>query len=199
MKKLLFFLTFIVLSISAMAETKVGSYICFGELNRDIEAAYKSKGELVVFIEVIGDDPFEHNVMIRIKGEKTLIDFISKLEICKNKFTEWSTIAKNNSVTDLKKPLDIQFPNIEVWWRGSSKWHSSFSRDFIHFTFLAQKDGCIMGFFSKAEDWENEYITQKFSLLFKHPHEIDSLIKALDVNSIKAELNRSTHIEALFN
>ncbi len=200
MKKmiLLFISIFCALSINVFAEQKVGTYDVL-DRSLDVEAGYDSRGQLIAYVEIIGE--YSHrDVMLCIKGEDDIKSFVSALRQVKDKYTEWKGVAKANGVTDYKKAIDVDFPNVEIYWRGSSKWYSTFSRNFIKMIFLVDDEGsATVGCGGEAEDWENEYVTEKWYFLFGSPYEIDGLTKVLDTEKIKSKLASKQNTDDLFN
>lgn len=197
MKKSLLLFILLISSTLCFAEKKVASYTSF-QTKYDIEAAINEAGELRVYVEIIGE--YEHDkVMFKIDGEKDVITFQEKLRECKAKFIEWNDVAKQNNITSFRKEMDITFPNIEIYWRSSSKWHSSYSRNFFKPIFLINEEGeSSFGVVGTATDWDNKYIDQKFYFLLESTEAFDSIINALDVEKIKGALNKDENTDALF-
>lgn len=196
MKKVLLFITFVVISTSAFAEKVVGSYTMAG-IQKDVEATFDNLGDLRVYIEILGAYKND-KVMIEIEGERDLNLFISQLRYCKTKFTEWVKVAKENNITGYQKEFDVVFPKVEIWWIGT-KWYSSYKRDFIKPIFLVGDNGeASFGVGGVATDWDNEYIDQKWYLILISPSEFDSLIEALNPDKIKSALIQNANADALF-
>lgn len=195
MKKILFFIAFVCLTTSIHAEKVVANFTMSG-IEKNIEASINSKGVLSVFIQVIGEYKNE-NVFVRVQGEDDINKFVTQLTYCKSKFIEWEQVAKKNNINDYKKEFDATFPNVEIWWSGS-KWYSSHKRNFIKPLFLVTDGKAAFGAGGEATHWDNEYIDQKFYLIMNSVEEINSLIKALNVDNIKNVLNQDTQADALF-
>ena len=100
MKKILLFIAFSLLTTSMYAEKIVATFTMSGT-KRNIEAGIDSKGDLNVFIQVVGEDC--EYVLVRVEGEEDIKKFRSQLEYCKNKFIEWEQVAKSNNVYNFKK------------------------------------------------------------------------------------------------
>lgn len=196
MRKILLFIVFVLTFTTALAEKVVGSYT-MAETQKKIEATFNNKGALVVFIEVLGKYKND-KVMIEVKGEDDLNQFISQLKYCKEKFVEWAKVAKENNVTDYKKNFDVTFPNVVIWWRGT-EWYSSYKRNFIKPLFFVDDNGGVsFGTGGKATDWDNEYIDQDWYLIFVSESEFDSLIDALNPVKIKSVLKQDANTDVLF-
>ncbi len=200
MKKIVLLLVsmFWLLGFNVFAEQKVGTYRVL-ERDFDIEAGYDSNNRLVVYIGVISEYDHEKS-MIAITGENNVESFVSALQQVKAKYNEWKDVAIKNNVTDYKKAIDVTFPNVEIYWRGASKWYSSFSRNFIKMLFLVSEEGkATVGCGGEAKDWDNEYITQKWYFLFSSSNEIEGLVKALNIEGIKSKISSKQNTDDLFN
>ena len=194
MKKILLFIAFSLLTTSMYAEKIVATFTMSGT-KRNIEAGIDSKGDLNVFIQVVGEDC--EYVLVRVEGEEDIKKFRSQLEYCKNKFIEWEQVAKSNNVYNFKKEIDATFPNVEIWWVGL-EWCSSYKMNFIKPLFLINDGDASFGAYGAAMHWNNEFITQTFYILFETANEIQTLIDALDTTKIKYVLNREAQTDALF-
>ena len=194
MKKILLFIAFSLLTTSMYAEKIVATFTMSGT-KRNIEAGIDSKGDLNVFIQVVGEDC--EYVLVRVEGEEDIKKFRSQLEYCKNKFIEWEQVAKRNNVSNFKKEIDATFPNVEVWWVGL-EWYSSNKKNFIKPLFLVNDGDASFGATGAATHWNNGFITQSFYILFETPAEVQSLIDALNISKIKSSLDRDAETDALF-
>lgn len=197
MKKFMWLIAFALCSLGASAEKVVGTYT-MAEMSWEIQASIDSRGTLDVFVGVLGERDND-KVFINISGEENINLFISALTYCKEKYIEWSKVAKDNNVTDYSKPFDVTFPKVEIYWRGS-EWFSTYKKDHLNPTlFLVKKDGnsaFITG--GKAKHWDNEYIDQQWYLILTSVSDFDSLITALAPEKIKSELNKNKNADALF-
>ena len=194
MKRIVLLIAFTLLTTSMYAEKIVGTFTMSGA-TRNIEAGIGSNGALNVFIQVVGE--YSEYVMIRVEGEEDIRRFRTQLIHCKNKFIEWEQVAKSNNVYNIKKGIDVTFPNVEVWWVGL-EWYSSYKNNFIKPIFLVNDGDASFGTYGTATHWKNEFITQAFYVLFETANEIQSLIDALNISKIKSSLNQDIQTDALF-
>ena len=194
MKRILLFIAFTLLTTSIYAEKIVATYTMSGT-KRNIEAGIDDNGALNVFIQVVGE--YSEYVMIRVEGEADINRFKTQLAYCKSKFIEWEQVAKSNNVSDIKKGIDVTFPNVEVWWVGL-EWYSSYKKNFIKPIFLVNDGDASFGTMGTATHWANDFIDQEFYILFETAEEIQSLIDALNITKIKSVLNREIQKNALF-
>ena len=196
MKKIFIFcLMALVMCVNANAQEKVVGY--YHQVSREYNVeATNYKNDLTVFIQVKGK--YEHDkVYIRIDGVKNIHSFIDGLNICKTKYIEWSEVAKNNNVTDFRKAIDVNFPNVEICWLGS-KWYVSHTQNFIKPNFVVSGNVNFIIIYGKAKYWNNEYIDTSFFMGLNLDN-IDELINALNVDNINSILNQETKIDTLFN
>ena len=194
MKKIFIFcLMALVMCVNANAEKVVGNYHQ-GSTKYNVEAAINKKNDLIVFIQVAGKYDND-KVYIRIDGVKNINSFIDALNICKTKYIEWSEIANNNNVTDFRKAINVNFPNVEIWWLGS-KWYYSHKQNFIkpEFVVLTYSYIVISG---KAKHWDNEYIDTSFFMMLTLD-DIDELINVLNTDNINSALNEQSKNDDLF-
>lgn len=194
MKKLFLIVSLCFLSTLSFAQKKVGSYSVYG-VEYDIEAYINDNGTLQVYVEVDGDYP---KVMFEIYGKDDLNDFIDKLKKCKEKFVEWSNVAKTNNVKGFNKSFDISFPNVRIFWAGNKTYHSD-KYNFIRPLFFVSQEGRIL--FVVREDathWDNEYIETKFYFLLSSSKEFDILINALNPSKIEKALINNKKTNELF-
>lgn len=194
MKRILLLIAFTLLTTSMYAEKIVGTFTMSGA-TRNIEAGIGSNGALNVFIQVVGE--YSEYVMIRVEGEEDIRRFRTQLIHCKNKFIEWEQVAKSNNVYNIKKGIDVTFPNVEVWWVGL-EWYSSYKNNFIKPIFLVNDGDASFGTIGTATHWANDFIDQEFYILFETANEIQSLIDALDISKIRHELNQAAETYNLF-
>ena len=97
------FIAFTLLTTSMYAEKIVATYTLSGT-KRNVEAGIDDKGDLNVFIQVVGEN--SDYVMLRVAGEHDINRFRTQLAYCKNKFIEWEQVAKRNNVSNFKKEID---------------------------------------------------------------------------------------------
>lgn len=196
MKKLILLAVVLFSSFSLFAEKKVASYTLLGD-EKDIEAYVNKKGELCIFIEVIGEYKSDR-VMINVDGDKNIIALASAWKEVKEKYIEWLDVAKKNNVTDFNKEYPTTFPRCQIWWTGT-KWRSTYTGNYLKARFMVLEDGSSStACAGTAKDYDNQYITQKWYQIFQSPDEIQTLIDALDPQQIRKVLDGDTEADALF-
>ena len=194
MKKFIVFIFMaFMMCVNANAEKVVG-YYHQGSTEYNVEAT-TYKNDLTVFIQVMGEYKGS-KVLVRIDGAENIQNFIDALNVCKAKYIEWSEVAKNNNITDFRKAINAEFPNVELWW-FSSKWFSSHRQNYIKPEFLVSEGTSFVVIAGRAKYWDNEYITAKF-YMFLTPENIDELVNALNVDAINSILNQEIETDTLF-
>lgn len=194
MKKILYLIFIYFLSITFLyaKEINIGTYSVLGK-SFDVTAEYSETKVLNVFIDVSGEYKND-KVSIRIEGENDIKAFIESLRQCKIKFIEWKQVVKNNNIKEITKAMDVTFPNVQIWWRGSS-WHRSYKGDYIKPVFIHPT--FFIGILGEATDKDNEYITQEFYMVLDDLA-INSLIKVLNIEQIKNIIEKENNKELLF-
>ena len=182
-----------VMCVNANAEKVVGHYHQ-GSTEYNVEATIH-KNDLTVFIQVMGEHKGD-KVLVCIDGAKNIQNFTDALNVCKTKYIEWSEVAKNNNITDFRKTINVNFPNVELWWLGS-KWFSSHKQNYIKPVFSVNENTNFVVISGKAKHWDNEYIDTKF-FMFLTPNDIDELVNALNVDTINSILNQEIETNTLF-
>lgn len=148
MKRLLFlsviFSFFTITTISAQA--KIGSYYSqFFDSTYEINAFKQSKDKYEVHIDVasVGMDP-PASLIIQCEH---LDAFKQSLSDIRDKYIEWTNLAKENNITNLAKNIYIKLPHIRVTWYNT-KWHFSYEQNLTPI-FAVGDDGRYVVFFYK--------------------------------------------------
>lgn len=196
MKKVLFTLALILTTISSYAEQIIGKYQALGK-EWDVEAVIKNNN-ISIFIQVMGEYESD-KVYINLGNNKDIELFRAALLKAEEKYVEWCAVAKENGVTDYSKKLDITFPSCEIFWRGRDQWRSTFRKNHLFpFIFIIKDKDISMGTFGTAEDWENEFITQKWYFILGSEYDFNSLYEITDLDYIRKELNKHSNTDDLF-
>lgn len=163
--------------------------------NYEIEASKGKSDDFTVYIQVNAErSTTKANYMIK---SSKLNEFKDALIATKNKYVEWSKVAKDNNVTDMSKEMDIKFPNVDIAWLGS-KWFFSFGKK-LSPNFLILKDGQhVVTFVNKNTASSNQYIDETTYWVFADVKEFDEFIQKLDFDKIKSKLEKSESKVELF-
>lgn len=198
MKKILFLMTVLTMLVptTTYAEKVVGIYHSnYWNKDFDIEASDIENGKFSIYIQVPAKSEstramlsFEDSDVEELKG--TLLQI-------KEKYAEWSKIARENNVTDMNKEMDFKLPSCTICWKGT-KWFFSF-RNRIQPSFLILDDGKhVISFVEKVTASSNRYIDETIYWIFSSPKEIDEFISILNIDKIKEKLLSKEKASDLF-
>lgn len=197
MKKKLFSLMLCVFCVVGLNAEKVVATYTSSYFNKtyDIEASEIKNDKFSVYIGVTAENS-STKAMIEVESDK-LEDFKQALLQTRDKFVEWSKVAKENNVKDMSKEMEVTFPSISVCWLGS-KWFFSFGEKLKPKFLILDNGNFVVSFYKKVTASSNEYIDEKIYWVFSDSKEIDELISKLDVEKIKAKLQENVKAADLF-
>ena len=183
------------ISISANAEKVVGSYtLSYFDRTYDIEASEIKNGKFSIYIQVSAEREAT-KAMICVESSD-LDKFKQSLIQTRDKYEEWSKVAKDNNVKDMSKEMDIKYPSMTVCWLGS-KWF--FSNQKLQPRFLIVDSGKhLVTFIKKVKASSNQYIDETIYWVFSSSKEIDELLSQLDFTTIKSKLEERESESGLF-
>lgn len=188
MKNLLTIGTILFACIAASAQTKVATFKAYERQTYTVYA-YNSNARLITLVE--GYTSFNHSTYLVLQNEQVLDRFVSELISVKNKFSEWSQVAKKNKVSRYYKDIPTNFPTVYVTDRytdDSSNFHEiSFP---VKAEFNVNDEGRPWLLLSCRADWRaynNHIYTTEWELEIKSTSQLEGLIDALDKNKIKAK------------
>lgn len=196
MKRIVLLAIALMISVTAFAEIKVGSYhSSFFGLTYDVEATYTNYGLLSVYIQVAGDSSYDE-IYLNLTGDD-VDDFVAALKAGKEKFLEWKRIAADNHVTDMTKDFSIEFPHASVCWMGSEWRWARWQRLSPYFR-VTESGVCVFVMSEEVEDDNNEYIHTTYYLALSNARDFDELIEAVTPANVKAILDRNQSVQDLF-
>ncbi|MDH6353844.1 hypothetical protein M2132_000161 [Dysgonomonas sp. PH5-45] len=186
---------FLVPCVSIYAQKKVATYEMsyFSDKKYDIEGLLDKDGMLSVYIGVEGK---AKTTTVKFE-EKELKELKNTLEQIKNKFSEWSKIAKENNVTDMTKEMDFSLPKSTICWY-SSKWFFAFNQELKPTFMILEGNRHIVSIVKKVTASSNKYIDETIYWIFSSPQEIDAFINLIDIDKLKQELGKEKKTEELF-
>lgn len=194
MKKIISVFLLVLISTIAFSMKKIGSYSSYGK-KFDVYAAFNYVNELNVYVSIDGATSSD-NVQI-ILEEENLNSFKNSLKVVYEKYNDWSKIADENNVTEFTKEIDVDLPPVEFAWY-TSQWNFSKETTIRHFLFSVRGENKSLTSGGKVEDYKNEYMTQKWYLMFNSPSELQGLINILDFDKIKTSLAEEKDVNQLF-
>lgn len=196
MKKLLLSFLALFSFVVSHAQEQVSTYhSSFFDKEYKILASY-DKNNLSLYIEVEGEHLSDY-VLFNVDGNSKIQQFISALEAVKQKYVDWSTVAKQNGVKSFNKEIDVQFPNITIAWRGS-EWRFDFYNN-LNPRFVVTDSGmCVVAITGKATASDNEYIDQEYYFALSSISDFDNLLAEIQLNKLLSYFNEKTDLNALF-
>lgn len=194
--KFLFVFVSLFLSVNSSFGEKVISSYTSSYFNKEynIEASEIKNGKFSVYIQVAAEG--SSNAMISLDNTE-LDKFNDFLQKTKEKYIEWSKVAKDNNITEMSKEMDFKSPSTTICWLGS-KWWFSFGIK-LQPRFLILDDGnYVVTIVKTVRASSNEYIDETIYLVFSTPEEIDVMISLLNEEDITAELQKAQNSSDLF-
>ena len=198
MKKIILVLCLLTFILPIKAQQKVGEYTnSYFSKTFSIEAAEKNNKIENVYIGVQTDLDFR-KAYISVEGEDLEL-FKNALELARDKFSEWKKIAKDNNITEMRKEMGIDFPEVAVAWLYGGEWEFSFDNK-INLAFLILDDGQMVAAWAPiVTSSSNSYIDQQIYFAFADEKDFDDIINQLDGQRILNELLNTKNNSKLFN
>jgi hypothetical protein len=117
---------------------------------------------------------------------QNLEGFKEALSAARDRFIEWSDVAKLNSVAELDKEMEISSPSVKGYW-FQGKWKFDYSQALSYrFKILADGRHVLIINTGKLQAADNQFMDHDgMALVFTTAAEVDSLIAALDPVRVK--------------
>jgi hypothetical protein len=196
MKRISFFIIMLSIVSTIMAQKKVDSYYnSYFKTEYDISITEDKNGSLQIYIGVAAKHKSD-NAQINI-DESNLNDFILFLKNVRDKYAEWSKIAKDNNVEKMAKSFDIVSPRLTICWYGT-KWYFSFDQKLEPDFMILDNGKHLAVAYNKVTASSNEYIDQTTYLAFESVDDINSLIGKLDINKFRSLMKKENDKRDLF-
>lgn len=158
-KSALFNILLICLVNICFSQKSIGTYsLSYFNKQYEIEASEIKNEKFSIYIQV-GVQKDYTKAMIEVKNSD-LEDFNQFLLQMKDKYVEWSDVAKKNDVKDMTKEMDFKSPSVTICW-SSSKWWFSYGHK-LQPSFLILDNGkMVVSIYKKATASSNQYIDEK--------------------------------------
>lgn len=181
---------------SIYAKTPVGQYtLSYFDRPFRVEAGGLKNGGFSVYIEVKGEDTKDAFIMVESKNLNKLKSSLSKL---RDKYTEWSSVAKENGVSKMTKEMDVKIPPTTIYWETPSRIHIS-ANNKLYPVFSVLDDGSHTVIIAKtAKSAFNQFITENIYWVFSSADEIDELLAILDEGKIAKSIKGEGELLDLF-
>ena len=195
MKRLLWLIALTLVAINSFAQEKIDEYY-----NDYFEKTYliaaSDEDELLVLLQVSGEYRSD-DVYFYLEGSSTIESFVSSLKQVKQKYAEWRKVAIDNNVRSFSKDFDIYFPIITIAWYGAD-WRFDFSERLKPYFKVTDSGQYIAVFHAEAVSSNNEYITQKYYLVFSSVQDFDEVISKVEPAVIREKLKNKHAPDDLF-
>lgn len=199
MKKILLTVLLISACFISHAEKKVSEYYSgYYRETFDIKATDVKDGNFKFYINCHSVDSHQPVGFSLLSEDVPL--FIIALSGIKDKYSEWSEVAKKNGVIDYDKYFEIPFPKVNAFFKYGRDWYFRFNFELKPYFKVTKSGKCLVVFNSgKLISTNDPYIdVDGFNLIFCTVDEIDEFIKALDISNVLEKSIADKEIDALF-
>ncbi|MBE6332029.1 MAG: hypothetical protein E7070_06965 [Bacteroidales bacterium] len=184
---------------------------CFNCFSQKITETYHSNywdKDYDIIISPTSDNSDIKNLSIEVEGKgfkdvelmfdgPQIDDLQNSLIQVKEKYSEWTNVAKQNNVTDMSKEIPVSIPRFTVAFYGS-KWYFHF-KTISKFYFKILSSGTMAIILSeKVTASSNEYIDETFYWVFESPEEMSSFINKIDKNNLLKKIKEESNKSDLF-
>lgn len=116
---------------------------------------------------------------------KDLAKFRQALIDARDKYVEWSNIAKENNVKNFRKDIPVKFPKPIYWWKIAGE---RFYDDYTGWKmiFSASENFRFAFMLAETKHMKNRYITENYEIVFSCVDDFNSLIDLLDPAKVDA-------------
>jgi nitrate reductase NapE component len=191
----IFFCLFCMVNV-AFAEKIIGTYsLSYFNTQYDIEASEIKGEKFTVYIQVSAENTHTR-AMISVQSAD-IEKFVQFLLQMKEKYVEWSDVAKANNVTDMPKYMDFKSPSTTICWKGS-EWFFSFGHKLQPRFLILENGKMVASIYKQVTSSSNQYIDEKIYWVFSDEKEIDNLVAQLSVEKIITKLKEKQNANDLF-
>lgn len=190
------------LPLTIFSQEKIGSYEIFGkELN--IQVTEPNDKGYTLYLDGYPLDKIVSKGGLMIESKK-VDDFKNACNEAKEKYIEWTSTAKENNVTDLRKDIKVKIPKLEGYF-SYGDWNFDFNVS-PYFVYLITKDkksgkvsyGLAL-YTGGMQASDNEYIdTDSFCYGFYTLEDIENFISLLDSKLVYDHFGSKNSKEDLF-
>lgn len=131
--------------------------------------------------------------------EKKVPDFIEMLKFCKVKYDEWGKTAKENNVTELNKPIELEkrFNTPAAFKYG--KWQFDYSNVLSPKFLISEGKHLLILTTGEMQSSSNQFMKNDgIALVFSDSQEIQDFIDKFDVEKFKNFLKSNSQKDNLF-
>lgn len=196
MKKLFIFIVlFLTLANIYGQETVLGTYNC-SYLDKKCGVAYSERAESYFIYISSGKN---HDDMSVIVNNKDIQEFRDALTAARDKYVEWTKVAKENNVKSFNKYMDIEFPEVKIMWGNKSPQISLGAKPEPRFMVNDGEYRLLLFSGKKVAAFDNEYITEQAYWIFLSVDEINQLLKLISPETLNKKIESKAKTDALFH
>ena len=188
------------LPLTIFSQEKIETFEIFGK-EYNLQASEPDAEGYDLYIDGYPADKAVSTGGLMIKSKK-IEDFKNAWEEAKLKYIEWTTTAKENNITDLKKEVKVNIPKVEGYFHYGS-WHFDFNVS-PYFKYLITEGeseisyGLIL-YTGTLNASDNQYIdADSFIYAFYSLEDIDNFISLLDPKIVMDHFGEKNSKEDLF-
>lgn len=181
MKKVLLLLFALLATSNVFAEKKVSEYnSSYFEKTYDIESTDVKNGSFTYYIYCESKDDYHKTVGFSLKSSE-IPNFVKNLQVIKEKFAEWTQVAKDNKVTDYDKAFDVSFKSVRCFFLYGKDWHFTSTRFKPYFKVTNESKYLAVFNVGELTASDNQFMdVDGFMIVFQDGNEIDEFIQAID-------------------
>lgn len=181
--------------LTSFAQDKIGTYE-MSYFSKDPVQPVEASKEGSFYVHGASLDTYKGGIII--EGKK-LTEFTAALTAARDKYVEWSQVAKQNAVSELDKQMEIVAPKVQGYWL-SSDWHFDFSSS-LTFRFKVMADGkhVLIVTTEKLQASDNQFMHHDgFAFVFTSVAEVNDLLALLDPAKVTAYFEEKEKAKAIF-
>ncbi len=199
MKKLLLTLFCLALFLSPSFSQKVyseyNSIYFNSKYNLEVSFDEEDQSKYDIWINATSIDDLVEKTGIKVNSNKIDL-FVKSLNLIKEKYIEWTTVAKTNNVEELKKDFNIDIPTVDGFFYFGDEWEFDYSvKPTARFIILKNKKGelCYVLLISSGglTSSSNEYIkSDGLYIALSSIKEIEDFISGVSPETILSFKNK---------
>ena len=199
MKKVLLLLFALLATSNVFAEKKVSEYnSSYFKKKYDIESTDVKNGSFTYYIYCESKDSYHKTVGFSLESSE-IPNFVKNLQAIKEKFAEWTQVAKDNNVTDYDKTFDVSFKSVHCFFLYGKDWHFTSTRFTPYFKVTKDSEYLVVFNVGELTASDNRYMDiDGFFIVFQDGNEIDEFIQAIDPSHALEVSDTRSKKDALF-
>lgn len=155
----------------------------------EVSISHKDNGKYTLYVDMMSMDKLSKSGGIMIT-EKEHDLFLSTLNEAKVKYTEWVTTAKENNVTNFRKPMTYKV-KVGGFFQYGSEWNFQYVVNLIFSFSIIDGNHLLLVAAGPLTSSSNQYMTHDgFVSVFQNEKEIDDFINILSVDKVKEFMNK---------